>query len=123
MTAHQIKDFAVAGGTPAKSAGTPITFDFKSHNFMMDRQEVRGSHSVTANAPITNHSGNLQSHAVGFSAGAGGSRGGGSGTGSHGSGGSGSAAGGSGSTSTSASSSNSTAGASTSSSGNSAPHK
>jgi hypothetical protein len=123
MTSHQIRDLAVAGGMPAKSSGTPITFDLKSHNFMIAQQEVRGSHSVTVNAPITNHSGNLQSHAVGFSGGAGGSHGGSSGTGSHGSGGSGSAAGGGGSSSSSASSSNSTSGASTSSSGNSAPHK
>jgi hypothetical protein len=113
MTAHQVRELAVAGEKPAKIAGTPITFDHKSQSFMVARQETHGGHSVTVNTPITNTSGNLQAHAGGFGAGAGGSHGGGSSGGSHGGG---SSTGGT-SGSASASSSSSSAGSSASSSG------
>jgi len=75
----------------------PITFDHRTQSFMMARQEMHGSRSVTVSAPVGGRSSGLQAHAGnpgggshGGSAGAsGGSHGGGSsggGGGSHGGG-------------------------------------
>lgn len=126
MTAHQITDLTVARGAPLRP-GTPITFNNKSQNFMMARQEMHNGRSVTVNAPITNHSGNLQAHSGGFSGG-GGFHGGGSSGGSHvGSGGGSSSGGGShggggGSTSASSGSSGASSSASSGSSGGGGSH-
>lgn len=104
MLAHELKTGLIAkGGISVK--GIPITFDHKSQSFMMARQEVHGSHSVTVNAPIGGRGGSLQAHAGSFGgsgsrgsfSGGGGPHGGGSGAGSHsgGSSGGGSSGGGS----------------------------
>ncbi len=58
MEAHQLKDLAVAKATP----GTPITFNAKSQNFMMPHQVMQGGHPISVVAPISNRSGDLQSH-------------------------------------------------------------
>jgi hypothetical protein len=79
LEAHSLRESPASKGVMAK-AGTPITFDHKTQSFVMARQEMHGSRSVTVVAPISNHGGNLQSH----SAGAGGSQGGGVNGGSHG---------------------------------------
>jgi len=120
MTAHQITDLATAKGAPLKP-GTPITFNNKSQSFMMARQEMHNGRSVSVSAPITNHSGNLQSHAGGFSGG--GFHGGGSSGGFHGGGGASSSGGsshGGGSSASSASSGSS--GASSAASGGGGSH-
>jgi hypothetical protein len=75
MEAHQLKDPAVAKAMP----GTPITFDAKSQNFMMPHQVMQGGHPVSVVAPISNRSGDLQSHSGVFN-GAIGSHGGGGST-------------------------------------------
>lgn len=103
MEAHQMRDAFGNKGTLAKAPGIPLSFDRKSESFMMARQVMQGSKSVTVMAPVTNHSGNLQARGGSFSGG-GGFRGGGSsgGSGSHGgssSGGGGSHGGGGGASS------------------------
>lgn len=118
MTAHQIADLTVARGAPIRP-GTPITFNNKSQSFMMAHQEMHDGRSVTVNAPMTNHTGNLQSRSGGINGGGGGWHGGGSSGGYHGSSGgssSGGASHGGGSSSSSASSSSSGASSAASSS-------
>lgn len=101
MVAHSFR--GNAGNKPGEKPGIPISYDRKSGNFTMPQHVMQGGKQVTVNSPISNHSGNLQSHAGGI-AGSGGSHGGGSssagsgGGGSHSGGGS-SAASSSGSTS------------------------
>ena len=73
-----------------RAAGVPLSFDHKSQSFMMERQVMQGSKSVTVAAPINNSSGSLQSRADHFSGGGGGYHGSGSsGGGYHGGGASG----------------------------------
>jgi hypothetical protein len=109
---HIIKDELTGRTGLATIHGIPITFDRKSQTFMMPVQEVHGSRTVTIVTPINNRSGNLQSHAGGFS---GGSRGGSSassvGGGPHSSGGSGSSSTSSGASTASSSVSSSAGGA------------
>ncbi len=103
MTAYAMKD-ALFGinREHARPAGIQLSFDHKSQSFMMERQVMQGSKSVTTAAPINNSRGNLQSRADHFSGGSGyhgggsfgggyhsgGASGGFSGGGSHGGGGS-----------------------------------
>jgi hypothetical protein len=91
MTALAMKD-ALFGinREHARATGVPLSFDHKSQSFMMERQVMQGSKSVTVAAPINNNRGNLQSRADHFSGGSGGYQGGGnSGGGYHGGGASG----------------------------------
>jgi len=137
LEAHTLKE--PPGGSKGigpRGGGVPLTFDHKLQSFNLTRQVVEGNRTVTIAAPISNHTGTLQSHGGGFggfggnSGGAhnsGGSGGGGthvgggtstsSSGGSH-SGGSSSGASASPSTSSSSSSSSSSGG----SSGGSSPH-
>ncbi len=93
MNALAMKD-ALFGinGEHARAVGVPLSFDHKSQSFMMERQVMQGSRSITVAAPINNSRGNLQSRAdhfngAGGSSAAGGYRGsGGSGGGYHGGG-------------------------------------
>jgi hypothetical protein len=116
MTARSInnnvqlaRDGAVKTGPVPVRGPVPISFDHKTQTFMMAHQEMHGSRTVTVNAPISNHSGTLQSRAAGFSGGGtsswngggrsgggGGARGGGGGAsgGAHASGGSSGSSGG-----------------------------
>jgi hypothetical protein len=96
MTTFALKD-ALFGinREKARPAGIPLSFDHKSQSFMMERQVMQGSKSVTIAAPINNSRGNLQSRADHFSGGSGGYHGGGStGGGYHGGGASGGSSGG-----------------------------
>jgi hypothetical protein len=61
------------------AAGVPLSFDHRSQSFMMERQVMQGSKSVTVTAPINNSRGNLQSRGDHFSGGSGGYHDGGSG--------------------------------------------
>jgi hypothetical protein len=97
MTALAMKD-ALFGinREQARSAGIPLSFDHKSQSFMMERQVMQGSKSVTIAAPINNSRGSLQSRADHISGGSGGYHGGGgSGGGYRGGGASGGSSGGS----------------------------
>jgi hypothetical protein len=115
--AHSVKEVAASKSMMAKTAGTPITFDHKSQSFMMARQVTQGGKTVTVNAPISNHSGSLQSRSS-FS-GSGGSRSssGGGVSGTHSSGGSSSASSGGGGSHGGSSGSSSGGGSSGASSG------
>jgi hypothetical protein len=94
LEAHRIKDTFASKGALAKAAGVPLSFDRKSHSFMMAQQVMRGNKSMTVAAPITNHSGNLQSRSPSVSGGGSFRGSGGNGGGSHGGGGGGSSSGG-----------------------------
>ena len=63
---------------PVARPVTPIRFDAKSQSFMISKTEMHGGKSVTVSAPISNHSGSLQSRGGSFAGGHSGSRGGGS---------------------------------------------
>jgi hypothetical protein len=78
MTALAMKDarFGI-NREQGRPAGIPLSFDHKSQSFMMERQVIQGSKSVTIDAPINNSRGNLQSRADHFSSGSGGYHGGG----------------------------------------------
>lgn len=89
--AHALKDEAGHGGT--KVAGTPITFDHRSENFMVARQEMHGGGSRTVVEPIGGRGSNVQAHAGGGSESA---RGGGASSGSGGGGARGGSSGGGG---------------------------
>jgi len=72
MEGHQIRDTIAAKGEPLRPAGIPITFDHKSQSFMMQQSHsIQGGRTVTGFAPISNHSGDLQSHSGAFNGGAG----------------------------------------------------
>ncbi len=90
MTALAMKDalFRI-NGEHTRAAGIPMSFDHKSQSFMMERQVMQGSKSVTVAAPINNSRGNLQSRADHFSGGGGYHGSGSSGGGYHGGGSSG----------------------------------
>lgn len=96
MVAHPMMDALLGiNREQARSAGVPLSFDHKSQSFMMERQVMQGSRSVSIAAPINNSRGNLQSRADHFSGASGGYPGGGSsGGGYHGGGSSGSSSGG-----------------------------
>jgi hypothetical protein len=127
LAAYALKDAAAGRTTLAKSPGIPLNFDHKSQSFTMPRQIMQGNKSVTVNAPISNHGGNLQSHGGSYAGGGGFSGGGSHGSGgysggSHSGGGGGSSGGGgshSGGTSSSSSSSSSVSTSSASSAGSS----
>jgi len=117
-----------ARGTDLSRAVVPIHFDAKEQTFMVAREEVRGGHSSTVFAPMTNRTGSLQAHSETFSGGSSFHGNSGSGAsasgGSHSGGGSSSAGGGShggsgGGASSSASSSSSSSASSTASSSSS----
>ncbi len=74
VMAHEVRDLAQARNSMGKSAGIPITFDHKSQTFMMSREVMQGSRSVTVRAPVGNRDGSLQSR--GFNGGGGASSGG-----------------------------------------------
>jgi hypothetical protein len=97
LEARRIKDTFASKGALVKAAGVPLSFDHRSHSFMMAQQVMRGNRSVTVAEPVTNRGGNLQSRAPSFSGGgsfrSGGASGGSSG-GSHGGGGGSSGGGG-----------------------------
>lgn len=120
LMAHKVADPIASKGLYVKAPGIPLSFDHKTLSFVAPHQEMHGGRSVTVLAPVTNHGGNLQSHA-GFSGGGvshgggGGSRSAGSTGGSGSRGGSSSGGGGShsgGSTSTASSSSSASSAAS-----------
>jgi hypothetical protein len=106
--AHGIKDGNKEGsvaraGVVARPVGTPIHFDAKTQSFLLAREEMHGSRSVTVFAPVANRGGNLQTHNGSFGGGphgggsiASGHSGSGSGGGSHGGGGGSSSGGGGG---------------------------
>lgn len=125
MEAHLLKEPAADKGITTKPAGIPLSFNHKTQSFMAARQVMQGSKTVTVVAPVSNRSGNLQSHAGsgssgGGSHGGGGSHaGGGGGGGSHASGGGGSSGGGSHSGGGSSSSGSSSSSSSSSSGGGS----
>ena len=58
-------------GTVASRATVPIRFDAKTLSFNVPREEMRGGKSTTVYAPMTNHSGSLQSHGQSFAGGSG----------------------------------------------------
>jgi hypothetical protein len=94
--AHSIKDATATRDIASKTTGTPITFDHKTQSFMMARQVTQGGKTVTVNAPISNHSGSLQSRSSFSSSGGVRSSSGGGVSGAHSSGGSSSASSGGG---------------------------
>jgi len=128
MAAHSMKESAgVGNGGVQRTAGVPLTFDHKTESFLMARQVMQGSKSVSVMTPISNRGGTLQARGSSFAGGSrgagssGGSRGGGgvslsSGGGSHGGGG-GTTASSSVSTSSAASSSAASSSAASSSGG------
>jgi hypothetical protein len=106
MEAHTIRNGFRAGNfTAVKTAGVPLRFDTRTHNFTMAKEVMHGSRSSTVSVPMTNRSGTLQARGDSFAgshgglSSAGGSRGGGgsSGGGSRGGGGSGAGSSGGGS--------------------------
>jgi hypothetical protein len=79
MVAYLVMDaFFGVNSASVRATGIPLSFDHKSQSFMMARQVVQGSKSVTIAAPMNNGRGNLQSRADHFSGGGGGYHGGGS---------------------------------------------
>jgi hypothetical protein len=56
--------FANKGANP-RTASIPISFDHKTQSFMMAKQVMQGTKSVTVTTPITNRGGNLQARAGG----------------------------------------------------------
>jgi hypothetical protein len=82
LEAYHIRDSVVARGAPVKTTGIPMSFNHHTQSFVMPTQVTHGTHTTTVMAPVSNHAGNLQAHAGGYSGG-GGSQGY-SGGGSHG---------------------------------------
>jgi hypothetical protein len=103
LEAYHMRDSVVARGAPVKPTGIPMTFNHHTQSFVMPTQVAHGTHTTTVMAPVSNHAGNLQAHAGGYSGGgshgySGGgahSSGGGGGSASHSGGGGGSSGGGS----------------------------
>ena len=83
---HSFKEETVGKTGERTAPGIPIAFDHKTGNFTMPQHVMQGGREVTVNAPISNHNGNLQSHAVGTGGTGGGVHGGGNGGGSSGGG-------------------------------------
>jgi hypothetical protein len=136
MEGHQIRDTFVAKGVGPRPTGIAITFDHKSQSFMVQQSHsIQGGRTVTGFAPISNHSGDLQSHSGAFNGGgfhggysAGGYHGGASGGSFHGGGSSASSGGashssGGGSVSSGSASSGASSGTASASSGGGGSHK
>ena len=62
MEGHQIRDILVSKGSAPRPTGIPITFDHRSQSFMMPNHALESNRISTGFAPITNHTGDLQSH-------------------------------------------------------------
>ena len=82
LAARALKDEPGNRGAVARTTAIPLHFDARAHNFMMERPVQQNGRSTTVPIPLSNHSGDLQSHAGSYS-GAGSYRGDG---GSHGGG-------------------------------------
>ncbi len=54
MEGHALKDVSLSGSSGAiKAVGTPITFDNKSHNFMLAEHIIQNGKSTTIHTPIS----------------------------------------------------------------------
>jgi len=61
MEGHAIKDVSLAGRSGTiKPAGIPITFDNKSHNFMLPEHIIKNGKSTTVLAPVSGRQGSSQ---------------------------------------------------------------
>ncbi|HEX3891574.1 MAG TPA: hypothetical protein VHW46_03290 [Terracidiphilus sp.] len=78
MEGHQLRDTLAARNAGPRPAGIPITFDHRSQNFVMPNHAMEGNRPSTGFMPVTNHGGNLQSHAGSMNGGNAGSAFGGS---------------------------------------------
>jgi hypothetical protein len=76
MEAHRLSDSSANKINLARAGGgIPLSFDRRSQAFTIPQEAMHGGRSVTVQAPISNHGGNLQSRGGNFGAGFGGSSG------------------------------------------------
>lgn len=59
---HQLKPDPQAKGSIAHATPIPLHFDGRTQNFTMSKEVTRGGKTVTTNVPLSNRSGDLQSH-------------------------------------------------------------
>ncbi len=63
--AHEFRPDPLAKGAVARTTAIPLHFDSKSQRFIGSKEVNQGGKTVTMNVPISNRSGDLQSHSGG----------------------------------------------------------